>query len=326
LASSLPESLAQGLLERRADDPAERSAQRISNLTSAERVPPSTLLELARDPSEGAQSALLRYLEGHEVDVALWATLVELLPTSTVQRIADRRANAASSAQQGLIEGLGRRGDPSFTATLRAELRAPRPTRNAALAALVQLGDESAGAELERLAKDGDAVDRAFAVQLFRQRSDARALQGLERLGSDPDPNVMSSALQALQGYAPELVSKLAARALRDAAPEARATLLSSLGDLKPSLSRPLFELALKDTDDSVAVQAIQSLATLQGSASAERLLAVVNDSSRSEQVRAEAASSLRALGGPLARANRALLDSLSEPEISGAFICTPSI
>jgi HEAT repeat protein len=325
LTNSLPEPLAQRFLEQSSDDPEALRVQRIATVTRAERVAPSALLELARDPSEAAQSALLRYLERNEVEVAVWANVVEFAPTSTVQRLADRNANAAASAKLGLLEGLGRRGDPNFTATLRADLRGDQPTRNAALTALVQLGDDSASAELERLIEDGDATDRALAVRLFSTRSDPLALQALERLGSDPDPNVMSSALSALQGRAPERVSKLAARALREAAPEARVSLLSSLGDLKASLSRPLFELALDDTDDSVAVQAIQSLGTLQGPASAQRLLALVNDSNRSEQVRAEAASTLRALGGPLARTNHALLDSLSEPETAGEFVCNPS-
>jgi hypothetical protein len=74
-----------------------------------------------------------------------------------------------------------------------------------------------------------------------------------------------------------------------------------------------------------VAVQAIQSLTNLEGPASAARLLSVVSDANRSEQVRAEAASGLRTLGGPLARANRALLDSLSEPVAAGDFVCNPN-
>jgi HEAT repeat protein len=328
LASSLPDSLSRRLSEGLLDDSETLRAQRIATLTRAEPASRGTLLELARDPSASAQSALIAYLEGHEVKADVLAAVVELAPRSTVQRLAERRANAPSSEKLGLIQGLARRGDPNFKDLLRADLRADPPTRNAALSALVQLGDDAVSAELERLARNGDAADRGLAVQLFGARSDTQALQSLERLGSDPDPRVMGAALQALQTRSPELVVRLAARALRESTPEARVQLLSSLDDLKTSLSRPLFELALADADDAVSVRAIQSLATLQGPASAQRLLALVNDSGRSEQVRAEAASGLRALGGPLARANRALLDSLSEPEAetSEAFVCNPSI
>jgi hypothetical protein len=69
----------------------------------------------------------------------------------------------------------------------------------------------------------------------------------------------------------------------------------------------------------------VQLLSTVQGPASAQQLLALVNDSSRSDAVRAQAAIGLRGLGGPLARANRALLDSLSEPEAAGEFVCNPN-
>ena len=100
--------------------------------------------------------------------------------------------------------------------------------------------------------------------------------------------------------------------------------MLLLLSDLNANLSRPLLELALGDAEDSVAVQAIESLANLQGPASARRLLAVLSDANRSEQVRAEAAASLRALGGPLARANRALIESHSPAEPTAEFVCSP--
>ena len=325
LASSVPNGFAQRFLDQASDNPDQGRERRIAALSRADLEQPNTLIELARDPSEIAQNALLRYLEGHDVAAGVWATVIELAPSSTVQQIADRSARAAANAKEGLIEGLGRRGDPKFTDRLRAELRGDQPTRNAALSALSQLGDESVLPELQRLAKGSDAADRNLAVQLLSTRPDAGALQELERLASDPDTQVMSGALHALQTRSPELVGRLAQRALREAVPEDRANVLSLLSDLKSNLSRPLLELALSDSEDSVTVQAIQFMTNLQGPTSAQRLLAVVNDSSRSAQVRTEAATGLRALGGPLARANRALLDSLSEPEAAGEFVCNPN-
>lgn len=325
LASSLPAAFVQRFLDQSSDDPEQTREQRIAALSRADKVEPNTLFELAQDASESAQRALIRYLDGHELEAGVWATVVQLAPPSTVQRIADTNANAsAGGAKEGLIEGLSRRGDPAFKDTLRANLRGDPSLRNGALAALVGLGDDSIWPDVQRLTQSSDPSDRALAVQLLSGRPDAEASRELERMASDPEPQVKSSALHALQPRSPELVGRLAQSALRESAPEDRANLLLLLGDLKASLVRPVFELALHDADDSVAVQAIQSMTLLQGPTSAQALLALVNDSSRSQQVRSEAATSLRGLGGPLARANRTLLDSLSEPA-GGEYVCNPN-
>ena len=325
MASSLPPLVAQALLEPSPTNPEQAREQRLSDLKRGDDVPSKTLYEIARDPSADAQSTLLGYLEGHELDPQVLARLVKVAPASTVERLVARSAGSPASPSEGLLEGLGRRGDPRFNDALRANLRGDQPTRNAALAALVNLGDDSVLPELRQLAKSEDLTDRELAVQLLDTRSDADASRELERLASDPEAQVMSGALHALQSRSPELVTNLAQRAVREATPENRANVLSLLSDLKQSASRPLLELALADAEDSVVVQAIQSLANLQGPESARRLLLVVNDAGRSEEVRREAASSLRSLGGPLARANRARLDSLSEPEENGAFVCNPN-
>ncbi|MEO6599971.1 MAG: hypothetical protein ABIQ16_08885 [Polyangiaceae bacterium] len=132
----------------------------------------------------------------------------------------------------------------------------------------------------------------------------------------------MSNALHSLQRKTPEQVQRLADRAFRAAASEDRATLLNSLSDLRSSVTRPLYDLALADPDDATAIQGLQALTNLAGPESARRLLLVVTDVNRSQAVRQEAAAGLRQLGGPLSRANRALLDSLSPLEGSGALSC----
>ena len=153
-------------------------------------------------------------------------------------------------------------------------------------------------------------------------RLDATAAGQLETLATDSDPQVASAALHALQERSPELAARLAQRAFQAASAEARIGLLNGLSDLKNSITKPLYALALNDTDDSVVGQALQSLTALEGPDSAQRLLAVLNDSNRSREVRTEAASGLRTLGGPLARESRALLDSLNEPEEPVEFTC----
>jgi HEAT repeat protein len=325
LAGSLPDALADQLLDPNDESLEEARARRITALTRAEHVQPNTLAQLARDASPAAQEALLRYLEGHELDAGTWASVVSSASASTVQRFVDRGASAGPGAKHGVIEGLRRRGDPSFVATLRADLRGDPATRKDALLALAELGDDSVAPELRELASSSDADDRSFAVQMLSSRTDGDALRELERLASDPDAQVMSGAVHALQTRSPELVNRIVQRALRASSPEQRATVLSTLSDLNSGLSRPLLELGLRDPDDSVATQAVQLLSTVQGPASARQLLALVNDSNRSDAVRAQAALGLRGLGGPLARANRALLDSLSEPDAPGEFVCNPN-
>jgi len=316
LSSKLPEALAERLLMPGLDENVDKARERrLAALSTATGVTPQTLYEVASDPSQHSQDTLLRFLSEHDLagNIALAA---QFAPAATVRRLIDR------GVTEGLIEGLTRRADPQFTSALRENARAGSATRNSALTALVQLGDESVLSDLQQLAKSDDTNDRNLAVQLLATRNDRGASDELERLATDPSPQVVSSALHALQARSPELVARAAERALHEATPEDRASVLSSLSDLKATLSRPLFERSLNDADDSVALQAIQSLSNLQGPATAERLLSVVNDSARSEDVRREAASALRTLGGPLARANSALLDSLSKVAAEEPFVC----
>lgn len=322
LSKELPESVAlQFGLPEGAEDRAREI--RIATLATATGVPHGALYALVQDPAKSAQDAVLGYLAGHEVPAEVWASVAESAPASTVRALVDRRESYSLSAKDGLLQGLGRRGDPQFAATLHEDLRGAA-TRNSALTALAQLGDEAVFPELQRLAKSDDSADRNLAVELLSARSDPESTLELEQLASDPEAEIVSGALRALQTRSPELVARAAERALRETAAGDRASLLSSLSDLSPHLSRPLLERSLNDADDSVAVQAIQSLGDLQGPAVAQRLLAVVTDANRSEEVRKEAANGLRTLGGPLARANSALLDSLLGTE-EVYWSCTPN-
>jgi hypothetical protein len=132
----------------------------------------------------------------------------------------------------------------------------------------------------------------------------------------------VSAALHALEHAEPEQVQRFAERAFRAAAPEGRAALLGSIGDLRSNVTRPLYELAVADSEDNAAIQGIQALTNLAGPESARQLLSIASDVSRSPDVRQSAAGGLKQLGGPLARSNRALLDSLSPTADLGAISC----
>ncbi|MET0795185.1 MAG: HEAT repeat domain-containing protein, partial [Polyangiaceae bacterium] len=255
---------------------------------------------------------------------AFLKTVVEVATSSTVQQLVERASGLDVDAKRDLILGLAQRGDPRFSEVLRAALRdEDEGTRNGAVQGLLQLGDESALADARRMARASDPNERAVAVDLFASHLDPATEVDVEALATDSDLGVVSSALHVLQARAPERILALAMRAFRAAPVEDRSSLLSNLSDLKSEVTRPLNELALREGgDDATAIQAIQALSALEGPESARRLLEVLSDTNRSAEVRSEAASGLRGLGGPLARANRALIDSLSEPADAGDFTC----
>ena len=312
-----------GLSTESSEDEQARRARLLATLARGEPISARSLVKLADDPSETARDAVLQYVEAPSRGASLLNMLVARAPASLVQRIVQRSSALDSAQRLGVMRGLARRGDPQFAGALRAALHDQDPdTRNAALRGLVDLGDESTRQDVERLTRAEDSSDRAFAVELLSGRLDATAAGQLETLATDSDPQVASAALHALQERSPELAARLAQRAFQAASAEARIGLLNGLSDLKNSITKPLYALALNDTDDSVVGQALQSLTALEGPDSAQRLLAVLNDSNRSREVRTEAASGLRTLGGPLARESRALLDSLNEPEEPVEFTC----
>ena len=312
-------------LDRRlseADEPEDAARARlISELDSDPS--PRTLMTLARDPADAAQAAALRYVRassGHPEYVAYFTAAA---PASSVLQFAEHAPNLDRDQKRSLIQGLAQRGEPRFSALLRAATRDDDvEVRQAALRGLAAMGDDSAPADAERLIKASDPSERSLAVELLGTRSDEAATSELAALAADPSPEVASSALVALQTRAPDSVPRLAERAFRSASAEDRVTLLSSLGELRGTLARPLYDLALAEGDEGAASQAVQALVNLSGPESAQRLLGLVTDANRSPDVRREAATGLRQLGGPLARANRALLDSLSEPDPLGAYEC----
>ncbi len=297
-------------------------AQFIGLLESQEADAATALPRLAADHAARAQEAACRYIETHQ-DANSLASFVALATSDSVQKLLEHAARFDPEQQRVVIQALAQRGEPRFSGALRAALHDQDPdTRGNALRGLIALGDEVGSAELPRWSRGSEAGDRALAAELLGTSATPDANAELQALAQDSDPLVVSNALHSLQRQTPELVERLAERAFRAAAPEDRSTLLSSLSDLGGSVTRPLGDLALSDVDDATAIQGVQSLTNLAGPESARRLLLLVNDAQRSQAVRQEAAAGLRQLGGPLARANRALLDSLSPPEDSGAISC----
>jgi HEAT repeat protein len=305
-------------------------AQRIIELEHDED-PMDALRELSADAAEEAQAAALKYVEGPGLlpkqaegrELGSLSSFLYAAQAGTVQKFLADTPHLEPEQRRVLLQVLAQRGDLRFADVLKGALHdSDLETRSSAMRGLVALGDETARAELPALVRATEPGERLLAIELLGAGSGSAATDALETLAQDTNADVASSALHALQRLVPERVEGLAERALRAASSENRASLLGSFSDMKGSLTRPLYEQALNDADDAVAVQALQSLTNLAGPESARRLLAVVNDTNRGPEVRAEAASGLRQLGGPLAQANRALLDSLSPPPDPGANEC----
>ena len=312
-----------GLLDESKGSDEELRARRIAALTREDGAARKSVVSLARDPTDAAQSAVLRYLEQPGHGPGPLNAVIALAPASTVQRLVARADSLNLEDRQILIEGLARRGEAQFIEPLRHALHdEDRAVRVSALRGLVEQGDASSTQDVQRLATSADASERVVAVELLGAQHDDASARTIEALASDSDTEVASSALHAVQSKSPQLASQLALAAFRRASRDARLNLLASLTDLKGSVLEPLYELALSDNDDGVAIEAVHAFTAGEGPQNAQRLLAVVNDARRSAEVRGEAAAGLRQLGGPLARANQALLDTLSEPEDPGAYTC----
>jgi HEAT repeat protein len=303
------------------ETPDEARVRLISELESDPS--PQTMLALARDPAEAAQAAALRYVQTASAHPEYLSYFTTGATVSSVLQFAEHAPNLDRAQKRWWIQGLAQRGEPRFSALLRAASRDDEAEiRQAALRGLAAMGDESALADARRLTQASDPSERSLAVELLGARTDAAATNELAALAADPSPEVAGSALLALQTRAADSVSRLAQRAFRSASAEDRVTLLSSLGELRSNIARPLYDLALSEGDEGAVLQAVQALINLSGPESAQSLLGLVTDVNRSPDVRREAATGLRQLGGPLARANRALLDSLSEPDSLGAYQC----
>jgi HEAT repeat protein len=300
----------------------ETREQRIAQLEGATEDAESTLPSLAADHDPAAQEAARSYVQKHPSADNL-SRFVALASTASVQSLLAQAGRFDAEQQRAVISALSQRGDPLFADLLRSGLEDQDPgTRADALRGLLTLGDTQASAELGRFARHGDAADRSLAAELLVTSAAPDTNAQLETLAQDSDPQVVSAALHSLQGAPPEQLQRLAERAFRAAKPDDRATLLNSITDLRSTVTRPLYELALADSNDSAAIQGIQALTNLAGPESARRLLSIASDVNRSPEVRKEAAGGLKQLGGPLARSNRALLDSLGPPEDSGAISC----
>jgi HEAT repeat protein len=297
----------------------EARAQRIRNVAEGST---SALHALARDPSAAAQDAVFGYFSGSGEHSRQLEEIVDLAPMNTVQRLVQLESSAGLAERQALTQGLAEREDPKFVEALRAAMHdEDNEVRHRALRGLVELGDTEALEALTRLVTATDVSERGFAAQLLGAHPDPSALSQLETLASDRETEVLTAALGSLQTSSPELAARLAQRAFQAASSQDKPALLSTLGDLPSALKLPLFDLALQDSEEEVVLTAVQSLG--EGPGSAERLLRLVTDADRSQTVRATAAEALRALGGPLAQGNRALLDSLAPAEPAEAYTCS---
>jgi HEAT repeat protein len=318
-------TFARNELDRLPGAPEEIRARRIREV---EHGGTTGLAALAADTSVAAQAAVLSYFSGSDADISELPHVVQRASPSTVEQLVRSVTTAGPTKERALIAGLVLRGDPRFVDVLRTAARESphdtddEATRTLALRGLVQLGDGETTPLLEDLAKANEPSARALAAELLGQRPDADALPLLEALAADPDASVVSAALSQLETRAPDRAVTLARRAYDAAAADDRPSLLSSLGSFRSGLAMPLYDLALRDEDENVVVNGLRMLGGTQSPESAARLLAVAADGNRSQDVRAEAARALRGLGGPLVRANGALLDQLDPQSEREAFTC----
>lgn len=141
-------------------------------------------------------------------------------------------------------------------------------------------------------------------------------------MGFYPLTEVAGLALSMLKDRVPTRAAQVAERLFERGSAEQRQAILSSITGLHGTLARPIYEAGLGDANDDTALRSIELLAGLEGPSAAQRLLRVARDSQRSGEVRSAAAHALRTLGGPLARANQALLDELREREEPGPTVC----
>ncbi len=321
--SSASEELGDAIRNELESSPGTADEVRARHIQNLGRGTARPLVALARDPSEAAQDAVFSYFSGSEPSPSEWQIVAQSATTGTVQRLLDRASSAAPAERLALINGLAARGDPQFSGVLRDAARGEdQVIRRNALRGLVNMGDADASAELASLARSNDATERSFGAELLSARPDAEATSLLETLATDSNADVVNSALAGLQTRAPELAATLAQRAYQTADAEDRPTLLASLSGLSGTLAMPIYDLALKDPEDDTALAAIRALEQMQGPESAQRLLALASDTNRSAEVRSNAAASLLALGGPLVRANRALLDTLRGPSETAEYVC----
>ena len=213
-----------------------------------------------------------------------------------------------------MILAMSNRDDERDAELLRTAARDPDDNiRTHALRGLTALGDEEGSDIVRRLAKGSVAKDRVKATELAASAvsDDSNALLGM--LARDGEMEVAGPAILALHGRSPNEALDLARAAYARASAEARVALLGETMSAGEGLSIPLSKLALRDGDDAVVAQAIGALSSVATNETAQLLLDTATNASRSADVRNSAAAALREMGGPLARANAAVLEALAD-------------
>jgi HEAT repeat protein len=272
-------------------------------------------------------------------------TLARLGGDDVREMLVGRLQDGTVQERAAALQALGQMDDDGARGALRETLASEDPDlRRQAFDALVWSGQPLDLDTVSAVLDDGDPGLRAQAVAALGNLGDPEATDRLLALTGDDDPSVRATAVSALGSVGgpeaeagllaamddPELfdtalwsLSNLGTRGARDAIRQAagsddpirRASAISALGNDRSAASREVLIGALHD-DDGGVVQAALTQLQVQGSsgsahAVAELLTGLSEDDADPYGVRWQAANTLQALGGSVARDHQALIESV---------------
>lgn len=289
------------------------------------RVAAAALVELhdratAAEEGDGRSSPAGSEWAGALAEVVT-ASLTELQGRPVIARRLAQCAAAADAGEQAalcrVLAWVG--GEPAIAALLDL-LEGPPPARQAATAALRELGAaiepmlatelrESGSARRARILPlvglgaslapevllcldDPEAHVRALACEALARIGDPSRVAALFRRLTDPDAYVVQSATGAFQALGGPEAEALALRAARTSTGSVRRASIQILGHLAPQDALEVLLTATLDADERIREAAIQGLPSCAAPAADEQLLALTHH----ESPRTRAAV-MRALG-----------------------------
>lgn len=314
----------------------------------------SALEGMGEQARDGLRAVLLEQVRADDASLAAYGpTLARLGGDEARDLLVARMKDGTSSERQAALTALGQMEDPSARAAMKEMLDSDDPAlRGAALQTLLWSGDgEVEPGLLERALADPDPLVRSAAVGVLGGRGSPEALDRLVLLVDDPDLSIRTSALSALGATgAPEAEEALIA-ALHD--PELSQTAMWSLQSLGSRSGAAAIRAVASDGDAEQRIAAIGVLANdpspeageilaerLHGDAPGEASSALWALQSRGTtaaataiaemidrldpqadaDLRFQAASSLQAIGGSVARERAEQIEEiLSQPGAGAA-------
>jgi HEAT repeat protein len=221
-----------------------------------------------------------------------------------VERALVESARAPEAAvREAALWSLGSLGGPLAERTLRAALRAPEPgVRRTAAERPGEMESAESVPELTRMLGDRrePAEVRQAAAAALGQIGDARAAEPLLAALKDDNAYVRGAADSALQLLKGPPGARFVER-LRDPAPRVRAEAAMKLGQSGDSTNVPRLVKLLADDDESVRQAAVRALGTFRDPAAERQLGAALAEADF--RIRQGAVAALALGGRPAARA-----------------------